>query len=115
MHDGALIDGVVRIDDLRGRESIEGINRDEDDADGVTVNRAPPLEMVICADKEGGSSVSFPEGRKGSIEGLVNEREVGMTNLETSQKSIIPSGEIYIRSRYKVGGKGIGGEGVRIG
>ena len=37
-----------------------------------------------------------------------------MTNLETSQKSIIPSGEIYIRVGYKGGGKGIGGEGVWV-
>ena len=37
-----------------------------------------------------------------------------MTNLETSQKSIIPSGEIYIRIGYKGGRKGVGGERVGI-
>ena len=38
-----------------------------------------------------------------------------MANLETSQKSVIPSGEIYICSGYKIGGKGVGGEGIWIG
>ena len=61
MNDGALIDRVVRIYDLGGGESKEGINRDEDDADGITMNRAPPLKVVICADEEGGSDISFPE------------------------------------------------------
>ena len=115
MYDGALIDGMIRIDDLRGGESKEGINRDEDDADGVTVNRAPPLEMMVCPDKKGGSDISFPEGRKGAVVGLMNEGKIGMANLETSQKSIVPSSEVYIRSGYKVGRKGIGGEGIRIG
>ena len=37
-----------------------------------------------------------------------------MTNLETSQKSVVPSGEIYIRLGYKGGREGVGGERVRI-
>ena len=37
-----------------------------------------------------------------------------MTDLETSQKSVIPSGKIYIRSRYKGGREGVGGERVWI-
>ena len=115
MDDGALIDGVVRIDNLRGGESKKGIDRDENDADGVTVNRASPLKVMICADEEGGSDMSFPEGREGAVVGLMNKGEIGVTNLETSQKSIVPSSEIYIRSGYKVGRKGIGGERVRIG
>ena len=37
-----------------------------------------------------------------------------MTNLETPQKSVIPSGEIYIRIGYKGRGEGVGGEGVWV-
>ena len=37
-----------------------------------------------------------------------------MANLEASQKSVIPSGEIYIRIGYKRGRKGIGGERVWV-
>ena len=37
-----------------------------------------------------------------------------MTDLETPQESVVPSGEVYIRLGYKGGGKGIGGEGVWI-
>ena len=115
MYDGALIDGVVRIYNLRGGKSKEGVDGDEDDADGIIMNGTSPLKKMICSDKEGGSDISFPEGGEGSIVGLVNKGEVGMANLETSQKSIIPSGEIYIRSGYKVRGKGTRGERVRVG
>ena len=73
MYDGALIDGVIRIYDLRGGESKEGINRNENDADRITVNGTPPLKVVICANKEGRSDISFPEGRKRSIVGLMNK------------------------------------------
>ena len=37
-----------------------------------------------------------------------------MAGLETSQKSIVPSSEVYIRLGYKGGRKGIGGERVRV-
>ena len=37
-----------------------------------------------------------------------------MADLETSQKSIVPSGEIYIRLRYKGGREGGGGKRVGI-
>ena len=37
-----------------------------------------------------------------------------MGDLETSQKSIIPSGKIYIRIGYKGSGEGVGGKGVVI-
>ena len=84
MYDGALIDGVIRIYDLGGGESKEGINRNENNTDRVTVNGTPPLKVMVCADKEGGSDISFPEGRKGSVVGLMDEGEIGMTNLETS-------------------------------
>ena len=38
-----------------------------------------------------------------------------MANLETSQESIIPSGEIYIRIGYEGGGEGVDGKGIGIG
>ena len=72
MYDGALIDGVVRIYDLWRGESEEGIDGNEDDTNGITVNRTSPLEVMISADEEGRSDVSFPERRKGSIVGLMN-------------------------------------------
>ena len=37
-----------------------------------------------------------------------------MGDLETSQKSIIPSGKIYIRVGYERGGEGEGGKGIGI-
>ena len=37
-----------------------------------------------------------------------------MANLETSQKSVIPSGEIYICSRYEGGREGVGGKGIGV-
>ena len=37
-----------------------------------------------------------------------------MGDLETSQKSIIPSGKVYIRLRYKGGWEGRGGERVGV-
>ena len=44
----------------------------------------------------------------------MDKGEVGMTDLETPQESVIPSSEIYIRLGYKRGGEGIGGKGIRI-
>ena len=38
-----------------------------------------------------------------------------MADLETSQKSVIPSGEIYIRVGYEGSREGLGGKGVGIG
>ena len=72
MHDGALIDGVVRIYDLWGRESEEGIDGNKDDANGITVNGTPPLKVVICAYEKGASNIPLPEGREGTVIGLVN-------------------------------------------
>ena len=72
MDDGALIDGVVRVDYLGRRESEEGIDGDKDNANGVTVNGTSPLKVMICADEKGGSDVSFPKRREGMIIGLMN-------------------------------------------
>ena len=47
MNDGALINGVIRVYDLRSGEVEKGINGDEDDANGIVVNRASPLKVVI--------------------------------------------------------------------
>ena len=72
MNNGALIDGVVRIYYLRGGEAEEGINRDENNANGITVNGASPLEVMIRSDKERRSDISFPKGREGAIVGLMD-------------------------------------------
>ena len=72
MNDWALKDGMVRIDDLRSGESKKGIDGDEYDADGVTMNGASPLKVMISAEEERRSGVSFPKGREGAIVGLVN-------------------------------------------
>ena len=37
-----------------------------------------------------------------------------MGDLETSQKSIIPSSEVYIRIGYERGGEGVGGKGIGV-
>ena len=47
MYNGALIDGVVRVDYLGSREAKERIDGDENNADGITMNRASPLKVVI--------------------------------------------------------------------
>ena len=72
MDDGALIDRVVRIDHLRRGKPEEGIDGNEHDADGVAMNGAPPLKVMVCSDEEGRSDISFPKGREGSIIGLVD-------------------------------------------
>ena len=71
MYDGALIDGVVRVDYLRGGESKQGIDGDENDTDGVIMNGASPLKIMIHGEGKGGSDVSFPEGRERSVVGLM--------------------------------------------
>ena len=72
MYDGALIDGVIRIDHLRGGEAEEGIDGNKDNANRITMNGTSPLKVMVCSDKEGWSNVSFPEGGEGAIVGLVN-------------------------------------------
>ena len=114
MYDGALIDGVIRIYNLGGGEAKEGIDGNENNADGISMDGTSPLKVMVRSNEEGRSDVSFPEGGEGAIIGLVNKGEVGMANLETSQKSIVPSGEIYIRLGYKGRREGIGGEGIGI-
>ena len=61
MNDGALIDGVIRVYYLRRGESEEGIDGDENDADGIIMNGTSPLKIMISCDGEGWSDVSFPE------------------------------------------------------
>ena len=114
MYDGALIDGVVRIDYLRGSEPKERVDGNEYDADWITMNGTPPLKVMIRSDEEGGSNISFPKRRKGAIIGLMNQGEIGMTSLETSEKSVVPSGKVYIRIGYERGGEGIGREGIWV-
>ena len=67
MNDGALIDGVVRINNLGGGESKERVDGNEYDANGVTVDGTSPLKVMIGANEEGRSDVSFPEGGEGAI------------------------------------------------
>ena len=72
MNNGALVDGVVRIDYLGSRETKKGVDGNEDDADRIIVNGASPLKMMICTEGKGWSDVSFPKGREGSVIGLVD-------------------------------------------
>ena len=72
MDDGALINGVIRVDYLRRGEAEEGINGNEYDTNRITMNGTPPLKVMICSDEEGRLNISFPKGREGSIIGLVN-------------------------------------------
>ena len=112
--DGALIDRVIRINHLRRGKSEEGIDGDEDNANRVTMNGTPPLKMMVCCDEEGRPNVPFPKRGEGTIIWLMNQREIGVANLETSQKSVIPSGEVYIRIGYEGGREGGGGKGVWV-
>ena len=50
MYDGALINGVVRVDHLGGGEAKEGIDGNEDNANGIFVNGTPPLKVMIGGD-----------------------------------------------------------------
>ena len=72
VNDGALIDRVIRIDDLWGGEAEEGIDGNKDDANGIVMNGTSPLKMMVSADEEGGSNVSFPKGREGAVIRLVD-------------------------------------------
>ena len=72
MNDGALIDGVVRIDDLWSRKPEEGVDRYKNDTNRITMNGASPLKVVIGADEKGRSDVSFPKRGEGSVVGLMD-------------------------------------------
>ena len=72
MNDGALIDGVVRVNHLRGGEAKQGVDGNEHDANGVGMNGASPLKVMVCSDKKRRSDVSFPEGGEWSIIRLMN-------------------------------------------
>ena len=72
MDDGALIDGVIRIDHLRRRESEKRVDGDEGHANRITMNGASPLKVMIGGDEERWSNVSFPKGGERTIVGLVN-------------------------------------------
>ena len=50
MNNGALVDGVVRVDHLRAREAEERVDGYENYADGVIVNGTPPLKIMICGE-----------------------------------------------------------------
>ena len=72
VNDRALINGMVRIDDLRPRESVKGIDGNEDYADRIIVNGTPPLKIVICCEGERRTDESFPKRREGSVVGLMD-------------------------------------------
>ena len=36
------------------------------------MNGASPLKVMVCADEEGWSNISFPKGREGSVIRLVD-------------------------------------------
>ena len=83
MDDGALINGVIRIYHLGGGEAKKGVDGNEDYANGILMNGASPLKEMIRSDEEGGSDISFPKGGERAIIRLVDERKVGVANLET--------------------------------
>ena len=72
MNNGALINGMVRIDDLWSRELKERVDGNKDYADGIIVNGTSPLKVVICGDGERGSDVAFPKRGEGTIVGLMD-------------------------------------------
>ena len=72
MNDGALIDGVIRINHLRGGKTEEGIDRYEDNANRVTMNGTSPLKVMIGANEEGRTNIPFPKRREGAVVGLVD-------------------------------------------
>ena len=72
MNDGTLIDRVVRVDDLRRVKPEEGIDGDKNNANGIGVNGASPLKVMIGADEKGRSNVTFPKGGEGAIIGLMD-------------------------------------------
>ena len=72
MNDGALIDRMIRIDDLRGGKPEEGIDGNKDDTNGITVNGTSPLKVMICSDEEGRSNVSFPKRGERTVVGLMD-------------------------------------------
>ena len=65
MYDGALINGVVRINHLRSGEAEERADGDEDNTNRVVMNGASPLEVVVRSDRERGPDISFPKGGEG--------------------------------------------------
>ena len=50
MDDGALINGMIRINHLGGGEPEQRVNGDEYHTNGVGVNRTPPLKVVVGSD-----------------------------------------------------------------
>ena len=72
MNDGALIDGVVRVDYLGRGESKEGIDGDENNANRITMNGTSPLKVMVCTDEERGPDITFPEGGEWAIVRLMN-------------------------------------------
>ena len=72
MDDGALIDGVVRIDDLRSRKAKKGVDGNEDDADGIIMNGTSPLKVMVCSEREGRTNEPFPKRREGLVVGLMD-------------------------------------------
>ena len=72
MYDGALIDGVVRIDYLWRGEAEEWIDGDEYNANRIAMNGTSPLKVMICSDEKGGSNIPFPKRGERTIIGLMD-------------------------------------------
>ena len=72
VYDGALIKGMVRVDNLRSGEAEKRVDGNEDYADGVVVNGTSPLKVMVCGGEKRGADGPFPKGRKGSVIGLVD-------------------------------------------
>ena len=72
VYNGALINGMIRVDDLWSRKVKEGVNGNEDHTDRIVMNGTSPLEIVVSCYRKQGSDVSFPEGGEGTVIGLVD-------------------------------------------
>ena len=72
MNDGALIDRMIRVNDLWGGEPKKGVDGDKDDANGITMNGTSPLKVMICANEERRSNISLPKRGERLVIGLMD-------------------------------------------
>ena len=66
------------------------MNTDQQYADGLLMEDASPLKVVICSYEKRWGSESGVKGRKWPIVRAVNKLSLGQIGLEASEDSIIP-------------------------